>query len=129
MNLVDIVAMLAIVQFLFFGGLVGKARGTYGVPAPSTSGPEGFERVNRVHLNTLELLIALLPSMYAATRYWSPNLVAGLGAVYLVGRIVYWRAYVTAPARRGLGFLLSVVPIFTLAVSTGVAALLGMLRG
>jgi hypothetical protein len=35
MNLVDIVAMLAVLQYLFFGGLVGQARGKYGVKAPA----------------------------------------------------------------------------------------------
>lgn len=125
LNLVDAVAMLALLQYLFFGGLVGRERGRQRVSAPAMTGPEAFERMNRVHLNTLELLVALLPAMYVAARYWPPAYVAAAGAVYLVGRLVYWRAYVQAPARRGLGFMLSVAPIFTLVLAALVPALLG----
>lgn len=35
MNLVDIVAMLALLQYLAFGALVGQARGTDGVKVPA----------------------------------------------------------------------------------------------
>lgn len=125
LNLVDAVAMLAVLQYLFFGGLVGRERGRQGVKAPATTGPEPFERMNRVHLNTLELLVALLPAMYVAARYWPPTYVAALGAVYLVGRLVYWRAYVKAPASRGLGYLLSMVPVMVLVLAALVPAVLG----
>lgn len=126
MNAIDIVAMLAIVQYLFFGGLVGRARTRYGVHAPAVSGHEQFERMYRVQMNTLELLVALLPVLYASARYWPASWVAGAGALYLVGRLVYWRAYVMRPASRGLGFLLSAVPVFALALATLVAALRGL---
>ena len=49
---------------------------------------------------------------------------AWLGAVYLLGRFLYWRAYVTNPARRGLGFLLSMGPTMVLAIG----ALVGIVR-
>jgi len=45
--------------------------------------------------------------------------------VYLVGRIVYWRAYVASPSTRALGFLLSIGPILALALAALVPALLG----
>lgn len=125
LNAVDAVALLAVLQYLFFGGLVGRERGRQGVRAPAMQGPEAFERMNRVHLNTLELLVALLPGLYVAARYWPATYVAALGAVYLVGRIVYWRAYVTDPSRRGLGFMLSVAPIMTLLLGALVPAVLG----
>lgn len=125
MNFVDIIAMLALLQYLMFGSLVGRARGTYGVKAPAVTGHEQFERVYRVQMNTLELLVVFLPALYVAARYWPAPFVAGVGAVYLVGRVVYWRAYVAAPASRGLGFLLSVGPVFTLLIVALGAAVLG----
>lgn len=124
MTLVDLVALLALVQLLFFGVLVGRARGQFGVKAPAVTGHEGFERVYRVQMNTLELLVLLLPALYLAARHWSPLAAAITGAVYLVGRMVYWRAYVTAPEKRGLGFLLSMAPIMVLMIG----ALVGVLR-
>jgi glutathione S-transferase len=125
MNLVDVVAMLAIVQYLFFAGLVGRARNTYRVAAPSVTGSEPFERIYRVQMNTLELLVAFFPALYVAARYWPAAYVAGAGAVYLVGRMLYWRAYVAAPRKRGLGFMLSLLPVFVLALAALVAAALG----
>ena len=125
LSAVDVVAMVAVLQYLVFGGLVGRARGTYGVKAPAVVGHEGFERMYRVQMNTLELLVALLPVLYVAARYWPSSVVAGAGAIYVVGRFIYWRAYVKAPATRGLGFVLSIGPVFGLALAALVAALLG----
>lgn len=125
MNLIDTVAMAAIVQYLMFGGLVGRARVRYGVKAPAITGHEQFERMYRVQMNTLELLVALLPALYVAGRYWPAWIVAVIGAVYLVGRLVYWRAYVARPAGRQLGFILSIVPVFTLVIAALVPAVLG----
>jgi hypothetical protein len=126
MHYVDIVAMLAVLQYLVFGALVGKARGKYGIKAPAITGSENFERIYRVHMNTLELLVALLPALYVAARYWPAQYVAALGVVYLVGRVIYWRAYVSAPLSRGLGFVLSIFPIFTLVLASLVPAVLRM---
>jgi glutathione S-transferase len=125
MNYIDIVAMAAVLQYLVFGSLVGKARGQYGVKAPAVAGNEQFERVYRVQMNTLELLVAFLPALYAASKYWPAWVVAAVGAVYLVGRVIYWRAYVSEPSTRGLGFVLSIGPVFGLALAALVPALLG----
>jgi len=125
---IDIVCVLAIVQFLGFGVLVGSARGKYGVHAPATSGHPLFDRIYRVQMNTLELLIAFVPALYLASRYWSADIVAAAGAVYLVGRIVYWRAYIQDPASRSLGFALSVFPILGMLGATLVGAFLAAVR-
>ena len=125
MNLLDALAMAAVLQYLFFGAMVGKARARYGVHAPAVSGHEQFERVYRVHMNTLEVLVAFLPALYAAGHYWPASVVAGIGAIYLVGRFIYWRAYVSAPQRRGLGFVLSVAPVMTLVIAALVPAIIG----
>ncbi len=114
MHYVEIIAMLVVVQFLFFGALVGRARGRYGVKAPAVIGHEGFERAYRVQMNTLELMIALLPALFVAARFWPAEWVAGIGAIYLIGRFIYWRAYVVAPASRALGFALSMLPVMVL---------------
>ncbi len=52
MAYVDIVTVLAVLQFLVFGFQVGGARGKYGVKAPATTGNEIFERVFRIQQNT-----------------------------------------------------------------------------
>src|SRR5690606_14223076 len=125
MNYVDLVAILAIIQFLFFGSVVGRARQRYGVKAPAVSGHEMFERAYRVQMNTLELLIALLPALLIATKYWPQSWVAVVGAVYLIGRFIYWRSYTADPASRALGFALSMLPVLALIIM----AVAGTIRG
>ena len=114
MNYVHIVAVLAILQFFLFGALVGRARKQYAVKAPATSGHELFERAFRVQMNTLEQLVAFLPALLIAAVYWPNPIIAGIGAVYLVGRFIYRQQYVTDPAKRAAGFLLTVLPTFML---------------
>ncbi|MCA3071783.1 MAG: MAPEG family protein [Rhodocyclaceae bacterium] len=129
MPLVDIVALLALLQFFVFAGLVGRARGKYGVNAPSVTGHEMFERAYRVQMNTLELLMLFLPSLYIAAGYWPGGYVAACGGVYVVGRIVYQQAYMSDPARRGPGFLLSIGPCLILLIAGLVGAALAVSRG
>ena len=121
MNYVDLVAMLAVMQLIFFSVLVARARGTYGVKAPAVSGHEMFERAYRVQMNTLELMVAFLPALFIASKYWPQTYVASAGAVYLLGRFIYWRSYVAAPTSRGLGFGLSMIPIMALLIAALVA--------
>ena len=114
MTLVYIVMGLALVQFLFFGYAVGAARGRYGVKAPATTGNEQFERYFRVQMNTLELLIVLVPALPLFAWFVSARWGAVLGVVYLVGRSLYYYRYVRDPAKRSLGYTLSLLPIIVL---------------
>ena len=121
---VQLVTMLAVLQFVAFGLLVGKARVTHKVDAPAMSGNEVFERYFRVHMNTLETLAAFLPSLWIAAHYWWPPAMAIIGAIYLVGRQVYLASYVRDPAKRSAGYGLSFLPTAVLAL----AGLVGVVR-
>jgi hypothetical protein len=129
MYFVELVAALAVVQFLAFGALTGRARQLSGLKAPAISGHDGFERMYRVQMNTLECLVAFLPALLLAAKYWSPIFVAGLGFIFLIGRLIYWRAYVSSPESRGIGFMLSIVPIILLALSAVVGIVLAIVSG
>lgn len=123
MNLIDLVALLALLQLTLFSMLVGRARMQHHVRAPAVSGNEAFERAYRVQMNTIEQLVVFLPALYIAARYWPAAWVAALGAVYLVGRQLYRQAYVAAPDKRGLGFMLSLAPTVLLLLGGLVGAL------
>jgi uncharacterized MAPEG superfamily protein len=116
MEPVAVVILLALLQYVVFGMLVGRARGRYGVKAPAVTGHEIFERYFRVHYNTLELLVAFVPAIWLFGTYVSPAWAAGLGLLYVVGRVLYLRGYVADPAKREIGFGLSVLPIIVLLV-------------
>jgi glutathione S-transferase len=114
MEIVAVVIALALLEFVVFGMLVGRARGRYGVNAPAVSGHEIFDRYFRVHYNTMEMLVTFVPSIWLFGLYVSPEWGAALGALYLVGRIVYLRGYVADPGKREIGFGLSALPIVVL---------------
>lgn len=116
MEPVAIVIVIALLEYVVFGALVGRARGLYGVKAPAVSGHEIFERWFRVHQNTLELLVPFVPAMWLFGLYVSPAWAAGLGLVYVAGRVAYLLGYVKDPAKREVGFGLSVLPIVVLLV-------------
>jgi glutathione S-transferase len=125
------ITVLALLQFLIFGMLVGRARAKYGIKAPAVSGNEVFERYFRVHMNTMELLVMFLPALWIAAAlaivayYW----IALLGALYLIGRFLYQRGYVVDPAKRGVGYGLSAMPVLALIIIDLVGAILGWVRG
>lgn len=128
MPLTVVISVLAILQFWFFGMLVGNARTRYGVAAPAITGNEMFERYFRVQMNTLELLVMFLPALWLASRYVAPLWTALLGVLYLIGRFVYWRGYIAAPSKRGPGFGLSALPILLLLLISLVGAIMQWVR-
>lgn len=127
MDLVALVLALALLQYIVFAVLVGRARGTYGVKAPAVTGHEVFERYFRVQQNTLELLVIFVPAVWLFGQYVSATVAAILGAVYLVGRVLYLQSYVADPARRGAGFGLSMLPIMAMVIGVLIATGLKLL--
>jgi glutathione S-transferase len=98
-----LVLTLAIAELIVFGALVGRGRAKYGVPAPATSGHPTWERLNRVHLNSIEHFVVFAPLflMYAVVvgRFTA----IGLGVAYLIARILYAVGYVRDPKQRAIG--------------------------
>ncbi len=109
MELVAIVIGLALVQYLYFTLRCGQARGRLGIPAPAMTGAPEFERRLRVQENTVEQLVIFLPALFLFAHFVNEPVAAGLGLVFILGRALYARAYVVDPAKRGPGFLLTVV--------------------
>ncbi|MCK6370417.1 MAG: MAPEG family protein [Gammaproteobacteria bacterium] len=114
MALVHVVIALAVIELFVFALLVGRARVKYGILAPAVSGHPVFERYYRVHYNTLEQLVCFIPGMLLFATYVSAPVAAGLGLVFIVGRILYLRGYVADPKKRGAGFGISALPVIVL---------------
>ena len=123
MAYVQIVLALALLQFMYFGIAVGRARGIYKCPAPATTGNEMFERYFRVQMNTLEQLVVFIPAIFLFAMKVDPRWAAALGAVYLVGRVLYFTSYVRDPAKRGPGFGLTFLPNLVLVVGGLIGAM------
>ena len=126
MALVAIVIALALIEYLVFGMLVGRARVRCNVLAPATIGHPVFERYFRVQQNTLEQLVVFVPSMWLFGMYVSPLWAAGLGLLFVIGRVLYLIGYVGDPKTRGAGFGLSFLPTVILALGALVGAILSL---
>ena len=109
MEYIIIIVRLALAQYMFFLTRVGAARGRLGINAPSCMGNEQFERIFRVQQNTLEQLIIFIPALFAFAHYVHPVWAVGLGVIYLAGRFVYSNAYLSDPAKRGAGMLMTFI--------------------
>lgn len=114
MPYVAIVTVVALLQFFWFGWQVGAARAKYNIAAPAVTGNEIFERVFRVQMNTLELLVVFLPSLWLFASYISPIWASVLGAIFIIGRALYARSYVKDPKARSAGFAMSALPALLL---------------
>ncbi|MEO8466086.1 MAG: MAPEG family protein [Gammaproteobacteria bacterium] len=103
MELVYLTILLALVEYTIFTALVGRARAKYGIKAPAMTGHPDFERVNRVHMNTLESLIVFIPAILMFAHYIDARWAAGLGLLFVIGRALYAVGYIKAAEKRGLG--------------------------
>ena len=116
MELVHLSILLGLLEYAVFVGLVGAGRGKYGVAAPATTGDPQWERLYRIQQNTLEQLMLFIPGIIGFAYYVDTRWAVGIGAIYLVGRIVYFFGYRAAAEKRGLGAALSVVPSLVLVI-------------
>jgi len=103
MELVYLTILLALLEYMLMGALVGRARGKYGIRAPAMTGHPDFERANRVHVNTLENLIIFIPAVWLFARYVSVPWAAGLGFLFVAARAAYAVGYLRAADKRGIG--------------------------
>ena len=126
-QLVYLVVVLTMVELLVFSILVGQGRTKYKVPAPATSGHPTWERLNRVHLNSLEQAVVFVPLLLVFAATWGPGAAVVLGVIYLVARILYAVGYVRDPARRAAGAFLTFGVQLLLALGS-IIAILGKLR-
>jgi glutathione S-transferase len=99
-----LVTCLAIALYFFTSIQVAKARQAFGIKAPAITGNPDFERVFRVQMNTLEWMPIFLPSLWLFAIYISDPIAAAVGAVWIVGRVLYMTGYSQAAEKRSRGF-------------------------
>ena len=127
MAYVTVIAMLALIEYLYFGVQVGGARGRTGVQAPAVTGDPEFERVYRAHQNTLEQLIIFIPALFATAYYANELYAAAAGVAFLIGRALYFRTYTKDAEKRGPGMLITAVANIALVAGGLIGALIAIL--
>jgi len=111
-----LLTLLAILFYFVTSARVARARIRYGVKLPAITGNADFERVFRVQMNTLEWLPIFLPSLWLFAIYISDGVAASIGAVWIIGRIVYMIGYTQSVPRRSPGFFIQALATFVLLV-------------
>ena len=104
--LVSIVTLVSLLLYFYMGLRVGQGRSKYGVEAPAIHGHPDFERLFRVQANTLEWLPIYLVSLWIFALSWDSLVAAGLGVVWIIGRVMYMTGYSKAAGARSTGFLI-----------------------
>ena len=95
-----IVTLLAIALYFFLATRVAVARVKFGIKHPAITGNPDFERIFRVHMNTLEWLPTFLVPLWLCAIYLSDVGAAILGLVWIGGRIAYFLGYRAAVEKR-----------------------------
>ncbi|WP_424192756.1 MAPEG family protein [Ampullimonas aquatilis] len=102
-----LVTCLSLLTYSVSCGYVARMRGVHGIKAPATTGHPQFEAAYRVQMNTLENLIIYLPALWLFSMLIDQRIAAGLGGLWIVGRLIYARGYLQSPEKRSTGFLIS----------------------
>ena len=103
-HLTALVTLLAIAFYFSTCINVARSRDKSGVKVPAMSGHPDFDRAFRIQMNTLEWMPIFLPALWLFAIYISDAIAAGIGAVWIIGRIVYFIGYSKAAAKRSPGF-------------------------
>jgi uncharacterized membrane protein YecN with MAPEG domain len=104
-----VVTLLALLVYFWMSVQVARARGKSGIKPPAMTGDPLLERAVRVQSNTLEWLPIFLVSLWLFAIYWNELVAAGMGIVWIVGRLVYSVGYMADPAKRSTGFLIQLL--------------------
>ncbi|MGB3490690.1 MAG: MAPEG family protein [Xanthobacteraceae bacterium] len=113
---IALVTLLAVLVYFWMAAMVARTRRRVGIFAPVMTGDPTLERTIRAHINTLEWLPIFLPSLWLFAIYWNSPVAAALGAVWIVGRIIYFVGYRAAAGKRRLGFAIQAAAASALAV-------------
>ena len=109
MDHATLIVLLALLQYVWFTGRVGLARGKYGVNAPACDGDENFDRLFRVQQNTMEQLIVFIPATFIFAYYLSELWVLLPGLAFILGRFLYSAEYQKDPKSRTPGMVITLL--------------------
>jgi glutathione S-transferase len=119
-----IVTLLVVAFYFFLATRVAAARIKFQVNLPAMSGNPNFERIFRVHMNTLEWMPTFLVPLWLCAIYLNDAAAAALGIVWIAGRVMYYSGYRKAVEKRLPGFFVQ----SSVCVLLFIGAIVGIMR-
>jgi glutathione S-transferase len=123
-----IVTLVAIALYFFLATRVAVARVKFGIKHPATTGNPDFERIFRVHVNTLEWMPTFLVPLWLCAIYLSDVGAAVLGLVWVAGRVVYYAEYRQAAEKRLPGFFIQTSVCLLLFIGAAVGVVMHLVK-
>lgn len=113
-----VLLLISLLQ-LWLMARVGVWRGRSGIQAPAMTGDPALERAIRVHGNTVEQLAMFLPALVVSAAYSGDLCSASIGALWLLGRVMYALGYQQAAGKRSMGFLVTFLALLAALAAGG----------
>ena len=111
-----LITIAALVYTFILGGRVGIRRLKLGVDAPAISGQPEFDVAFRIHMNTIEQLVLFIPMLWIAVTVIGDIWAAAIGAVWIVGRMIYAAGYTADVNKRRPGMIITLLSTAVLTV-------------
>ncbi|HRI70666.1 MAG TPA: MAPEG family protein [Polyangium sp.] len=127
-SLTALVTALALLTYMVISINVGRARVKFDVKPPNTTGNPNFERYMRVQQNMLENIVPFLGGLWLFSVLVDPKIGAGLGGVWILGRILYAWGYYQAAEKRGPGFGIAILAQLALILGSIYGAIMNVLH-
>lgn len=124
-----IVTLIAIGFYFYLATRVAVARGKFNVKLPATTGNPDFERIFRIHANTLEWMPTFLVPLWLCAIFLSDIAAAIVGAAWIVGRIWYFIGYSKAVEERLPGFFVQATACLLLFVGAVIGVVMRLSSG
>ncbi|BAY31514.1 MAPEG family protein [Nostoc carneum NIES-2107] len=124
----SLITTLSLLLYLIITINVGRARAKYKVLPPQMTGDANFERVLRVQQNTIEQMVLFLPALWIFSFYVNSLWGAAIGAIWLVGRVIYAWGYYQAAEKRMIGFVISTFSSVVLLLGALVGCILSLVH-
>ena len=128
MEALAVVTALAVLQIVLFAAQVGAERNRHKIDPPAMTGQQDFDRMFRIHQNSVENIVVFLPALWLFGYYVQPLVGAGLGLVYIIGRFVYRNGYMKDPQGRLPGFFAGLLATAILAGGGLIGAIIAWVR-
>jgi glutathione S-transferase len=120
----ELVILVALALYLGTMVYCARQRARHRIMAPATTGHPTYERAFRIQQNTLEQLVVFVPAVWLFSMLVNPLFGAILGAIWIVGRLLYAVSYAQAPEKRGPGFIIAFIVLIVLVAGALVKAII-----